>query len=324
MENDKNDLMSYIFPPAPTPPIPPLKDPLLPANVMDENQARMVSEENFKTRVNTYIALNKPKLYILTPCYGSVVYTSYMTCLINTIALFQLYGFKLKYEICNNDSLVPRARNNLIARAMNDPEMTHMLFIDADISWEPLDVLRLVLDNKPIVGGIYPLKHYYFEKLQAHEANPVNIVGDWVNKKRNSALLSGIGWTDTDFVVSNLLNYNVNYISNNIQIDKSLIKIRHLATGFMMIKRGAIENMAKAFPSTKYVDDVSFLHGTENDFAYALFDCGVENGHYFSEDWLFCHRWTQMGGDVYCNISINLVHIGIEHYKGSLACSLLS
>ena len=61
----------------------------------------------------------------------------------------------------------------------------------------------------------------------------------------------------------------------------------------------------------------------ENKYCYALFDCGVEDNHYFSEDWLFCHRWSKMGGKLWIDISINLTHTGVEDYKGSLLSSLL-
>ena len=91
----------------------------------------------------------------------------------------------------------------------------------------------------------------------------------------------------------------------------------------MMIRRDVIENLSTAFPSTKYTDDVSFLKPEENQFAYALFDCGVEDDHYYSEDWMFCHRWTKLGGSVYIDVTINLMHTGIEDYRGSLISSLL-
>ena len=84
----------------------------------------------------------------------------------------------------------------------------------------------------------------------------------------------------------------------------------------MLIKRNVFENLFEAFPSTKYTDDVNFLTEKENEFAYALFDCGVEEGHYLSEDWMFCHRWTKLGGKIYIDISINLSHTGIEDYNG--------
>jgi hypothetical protein len=91
----------------------------------------------------------------------------------------------------------------------------------------------------------------------------------------------------------------------------------------MMIKREVIKKMMKSFPSTKYVDDINFLKPQENEFAYALFDCGVEEGHYFSEDWLFCHRWTKMGNEIWIDVSINLVHSGVEDYCGSYISSII-
>ena len=126
-----------------------------------------------------------------------------------------------------------------------------------------------------------------------------------------------------DLIQFNLLRYNINYLSNSLEITGNLTKVRHLATGFMMIQRCVLEKMMKAFPSTKYVDDVNFLQEHENKYAYALFDCGVEDGHYFSEDWLFCKRWSKMGGDIWLDVSINLIHTGIEDYRGCYVASIL-
>jgi hypothetical protein len=112
-------------------------------------------------------------------------------------------------------------------------------------------------------------------------------------------------------------------LNNTLSIEKNLAKVKHLATGFMMIKRNVIEKMSMAFPSTKYVDDVNFLKPNENEFAYALFDCGVEEGHYFSEDWLFCHRWSKMGGTIWIDVSISLTHTGIEDYRGCYIASMM-
>ena len=120
-----------------------------------------------------------------------------------------------------------------------------------------------------------------------------------------------------------MLEYNVNFLDSTIHVEKNITKVRHIATGFMMIKREVIEKMMVAFPSTKYTDDVSFLLPNENTYAYALFECGVEDDHYYSEDWMFCHRWSKIGGDIYVDVSINLTHIGIESYQGSFISTTL-
>jgi len=283
---------------------------------------------SIEEKVKAFITRENPKLYILTPCFGGVCYINYLTCLINTITLFRQLNFPIQIEFCKNDSLVPRARNNLIARAMTDKEMTHVLFIDNDITWDPVDILKLILSEKEVVGGIYPLKHYDWSKLLVDPQNPYNsnIIQGWLTKKNNSQLKDII--SDERMVQHNLLKYNVNYLENVLEIQNNLATVRHLATGFMMIRRPVIEQLIRAFPSTKYVDDVNFLKPQENEFAYALFDCGVEEGHYFSEDWLFCHRWTKLSkeGDkkeIWMDVSIQLTHTGIEDYAGSYVSTIM-
>ena len=313
----------------PEPEIIPLKEPTgtfpvpLDNNESDTNVS--ITEVNdFNKIILEYIKQNKPMLYILTPCYGGTCFVNYMLCLMATIAFFNKIGFPLNIEFCKNDSLVSRARNNLVAKAMANPATTHILFIDADISWDPLDIIKLVLSSKPLIGGIYPLKRYEWNKLLKDPQNPfnTNIVQSVLNRKNASQLSSLI--SDETALQANLLKYNVNYLDTTLCIENNLAKVRHIATGFMMFERNVIERMSMSFPQTKYVDDVGFLSGKENDFAFALFDCGVIEGHYFSEDWMFCHRWSKLlGGSIYVEVSINLSHTGTEDYKGSYIASII-
>ena len=277
----------------------------------------------FQINLTDYLSKNNPVVYLLTPCFASICYVNYVHCLMATIELFRKYNIELVVEFCRNDSLVSRARNNLVARAMANPKMTHIIFIDNDISWDPQDILKLIISDKNIVGGIYPLKNYNWSDLLANKKNPTNpnVVSDIIKRKNASQFKDII--SDENMIQYNLVRYNVNYLNNTLNIEKNLAKVNHIATGFMMIKRTVIEKMSKAFPSTKYVDDVNFLKPEENEFAYALFDCGVEEGHYFSEDWLFCHRWTKMGGSIWMDVSIALTHTGIEDYKGCYITSMI-
>ena len=279
--------------------------------------------QSFEDRVSEYLSKNKVCLYILTPHYGGMCHVTYMRSLMKTQDRLRELGVELHIEFCNNDSLVSRARNNLVARAMSNTNMTHMLFIDNDITWDPDSILKLLLAEKPVVGGIYPLKHYNWEKLV--NTNPetpnVNVVQNWIDRKNQSMFKDAI--PDVDLIHHRLLSYNLNLATNTMHIENNLTKVRHIATGFMMIKRKVIEKLQQAFPSTKYVDDVGFLQPDENKHAYALFDCGVEEGHYFSEDWLFCHRWTKMGGEIHVEVTINLNHTGPVDYRGCYLASII-
>jgi hypothetical protein len=274
-------------------------------------------------KIAEYVKQKNPNVYILTPCYGGQCFVNYVHCLLATIDLFRKLNIDLRVEFCKNDSLVSRARNNLVARAMSDPKMTHFIFIDADISWDPMDIIKLLISDKQLIGGIYPLKHYEWKDLVVDKTNPYNsnVIQSWINRKNQSQFKDVI--TDESLVQQKLLKYNVNYLGNTLTIDQNLAEVRHLATGFMMIKRDVISKMSRGYPSTKYVDDVQFLRAEENEFAFALFDCGVEDGHYLSEDWLFCERWRKMGGQIFIDVSISLTHTGTEDYRGCYISSLI-
>lgn len=280
-------------------------------------------EISFEDRVKKYIEKNRIKLYILTPCFASICYINYVMCLMNTKELFTSLNIPLNIEFCRNDSLVSRARNNLIARAMTDKDATHFLFIDNDITWDPIDILKLLIADKELVGGIYPLKNYDWSRLVKDPQNPYNsnVVQSLINKKNQSQFSKMV--SDEEMIQHNLLRYNINYLGQYLEITNNIAKVKHLATGFMMIRRKLLASMMQAFPSTKYTDDVNFLRPEENAMAYALFDCGVEDGHYYSEDWLFCDRWSKMGGDIFIDVSINLTHTGIEDYRGCYISTIL-
>jgi hypothetical protein len=202
-----------------------------------ESQKPQTDENSFEEKVKDFLKKNRVKLYILTPCFASLCYVNYVHCLMSTIELFRRLNIPLKVEFCKNDSLVSRARNNLIARAMTDPETTHIMFIDNDISWDPLDILKLLIAEKDLIGGIYPLKNYDWEKLIKDPQNPYNSnIIQTLIKKKNESQLAGL-ITDTAMIQHNLLRYNINYINQFLEISNNIAKVKHLPTGFMMIRR---------------------------------------------------------------------------------------
>jgi len=267
--------------------------------------------------IKKYIQTKKIQLCILTPCYGSSCNINYVESLIMSINFFKTLNLNYKIYFCHNDSLVSRARNNLMAKAMSDILTTHIIYIDSDIRWDPYDIIKLIMSEKDIIGGIYALKKYNWNKLLIP-----NYVSILIDNKRNTQLDSLI--SDEKMIQNNLLRYNINYKSEQIEINNNMTEVKHLATGFMMIKREVIEKMMKEYSNTKYKDDVGFLSDTEDKYTYALFDCGVIDNHYYSEDWLFCDRWSKIGGEIWVDITIKLVHYGIESYDGNYLASIIN
>lgn len=293
------------------------------SNIVNDKSILNINDSNFKEQITNYVMYNNPLLYILTPCYGGVCNVDYVSSLLKTINLFKEYNFPLEVLFCPNDSLITRARNNLIAKAMANLKTSHIIFIDADISWDEKDILKLILANKPIIGGVYPIKKYHWNKLIKNPKYPdsSNIVQSMLENYNSSVLQKNIS---TDKIIESLLlDYNLNYLENILHIDRNIAKVKHIATGFMMLQRNMIYQMMIEQYNTKYTDDTGFLNPDENNHAYALFNCGVVNNSYYSEDWWFCDQWSKMGGDIFIDVSIVLTHTGQTKYNGNYLNSLI-
>jgi hypothetical protein len=54
---------------------------------------------------------------------------------------------------------------------------------------------------------------------------------------------------------------------------------------------------------------------------FALFECMIEEGSrlYLSEDFSFCKRWSDMGGEIWGDLQSRLNHVGPTTYYGDLS-----
>jgi hypothetical protein len=217
----------------------------------------------------------KCHLHIGMPCYGGNVSEPTMTSLLRFILLAQQVGLNWSLDTMVNESLVTRARNNLMAKMMTNTSATHFMFIDADIRFQPESILQMMACDKDVIGGLYPKK-----------ALPVNYV---INLKRETKVQGDIFTVDT------------------------------MGTGFLLFKKHVYVQLCAAHPETKYVDDVGLGKQYEPTM-YSIFDCEIdEKGHYLSEDWLFCRRWSALGGEIWAHGKVLLNHIGHYEFVGDLS-----
>jgi hypothetical protein len=53
---------------------------------------------------------------------------------------------------------------------------------------------------------------------------------------------------------------------------------------------------------------------------YSIFDVAIDQrGHYLSEDWLFCRRWSALGGEIWAHGKVLLNHVGHYEFQGDLS-----
>ena len=104
----------------------------------------------------------------------------------------------------------------------------------------------------------------------------------------------------------------VNTLDNGAR-EGDLVEVGTLGTGFMLIKRSVFEQMI-AQGAQKYTDAIG-LTSAENDNQYDFFNCTIDSqGRYLTEDWSFCRRWRELGGTIWADTSIPLVHVGYHRF----------
>ena len=89
-------------------------------------------------------------VFIATPTYRDFA-PGYVVALAGTIAMLEQIG--VHYEFSMRVGMpVADARNALVEQFLNG-SCSDILFIDADMGWAPLDVLRLLSSGRAVVGG---------------------------------------------------------------------------------------------------------------------------------------------------------------------------
>ena len=240
-------------------------------------------------------------LVVATPCFGGQVSSIYASSIFQLqSAVRSMSNMDLKIELRDGDALITRARANLMTLFLDDPAATHLLFVDADIGFTPDQVFRLIESGADMVAGVYPIKRVNWDKAKrAIEARRPNVPA--------AALDYVLEINDPDHVA----------------VVNGFTRVRYAGTGFLMIRRHVFEKMCAhpAYAPLQFFREHSLdaLAGSPNRFA--LFECMIDpaTGTYLSEDFAFCKRWTDIGGEIWADLQSRLDHVGPSVFHGEIA-----
>jgi len=238
----------------------------------------------------------RPTLMIATPMYGGMCTGHYVQGLLYTVAKMRELGVNTFWGQMMNESLIPRARNEL-ARIFLERGFDYLMFIDADISFDGDAVAQLMAADRDIACGIYPKKEIDWDKVNAAaaagETNLQQHAGAFVFN-----MTGEVAETDAD----------------------GMIEVRHAGTGFMLIKREVFEFLKPYVPTYRIS---SFKDPVTGEYAKPLthefFATSIDaSGTLLSEDYHFCETFRKHGGKVYANPFIKLDHVGAYVYTGDI------
>jgi hypothetical protein len=185
--------------------------------------------------------LRKKKLFVSTPMYGGMCAGMYTRSMIDLASFCTKHQIECQHHFLFNESLIPRARNYCCDEFMRSG-YDYMLFLDADIGFNPQDVIAMMALQElhpeyDIIGGPYPKKCISWEKIK-------HAVDKGFADKDPNVLERFVG----DFV------FNPKGGQQQIPIGEP-VEVLEIGTGFMMISRSAMERFQAAYPQYMYKPD---------------------------------------------------------------------
>lgn len=183
-------------------------------------------------------------------------------------------------------NLVSWARNRCAEFAMKS-KYDKLLFIDADIQWQPEQIFHLLRSKKRIVGGTYPLKVF-----------PIRLnYGPIINEHTPRGEYDAFEYFD------------------KVSDEAGEFEVFNIPTGFLKIDVDVFEEMAPHMKKYHHRDPMK----QELEYERMFFPVEIdESGNLNTEDWGFCHEARNLGLKLYMNKHCVVDHVGKHTYSATI------
>jgi len=176
-----------------------------------------------------------------------------------------------------NESLIPRGRNTCLATFHFMKQFTHLLFLDADMGLTTEGLVQLLSHDVDVIGA------------------PVQLKG-------------------TDEFGQPVYNIGTVLTKHN----ETLWEVTKVGTAILIISRWAADTIIKAaIEDNRIYRGNPHTRGTKLDIDhYDIFQSGMIEGEYESEDFFFCHTTRGLGIPVYIDPTVKNRHNGMYVFGG--------
>lgn len=96
-------------------------------------------------------------MFVGVPTYSGELHHRFVESYVAAVVFCLLHRVELDLHIVAGSSLIQYARNQLI-REFLETEDTHLMWIDADVGFDPRAIMKLIEHDKDVIGGVYPMK----------------------------------------------------------------------------------------------------------------------------------------------------------------------
>lgn len=183
---------------------------------MNTHDAQDVQDPDLPLRGQQSFDIAGRKVFIAIPAYDFKVSVKMVGALVKFGLASREYGVGFEIGTISGCSVVSRARNLLVSDFLAS-ECDTMLFIDADMTFDPDDIFRLLAwsHNKGIVGGI------------------------GCARKKQATYYTQLDTDEDGDIVMNAMG---------------LVRAKSIGTGFMMVQRRVVETLVQSHPEWEYYD----------------------------------------------------------------------
>lgn len=232
-----------------------------------------------------------PSLLVVTPSLDGNVWHGYLATMIQLQRECNKMGIRFGIRIIYGNSILPMARN-LCVHAFAESDFTHALMLDSDVRVNPMDVIACIALDRDLSA------------LPFSRRNPNwNIASRYteVAAGRNPAAFPTM-LAEANFTLADDYG-NTDEEANRI----GFVKVNRVGTAGMVIKKSLLAKFAAAYPE-RWVMDLDTAKQPRK--LQEIFSYGREDGYFIGEDYEFCDRWREAGGDIWMKLDAKTSHHG--------------
>jgi hypothetical protein len=232
----------------------------------------------------------RPAVLVSVAAYEHKVYWQTLLSFFHLANNAHALPFRMEFALQAN-TFITHARNKAAADVLDDKKYEAILFVDSDMSFEPMEVLVLwhwMKRGFRIVGGNYTFKFIHWELLRA-------------------AALNG---ATADELPGYSAIMNSQLLHPDEQTHDVVKKVEYLGMGLTMIHRSVLETISETYPDRWYDS------GKRREFEF--FDCGqTKLGYFGTEDAYFCKLAKECGFDSYWPTTVRPGHTGVVTFQSA-------
>ena len=201
----------------------------------------------------------------------------YAASMVGTTMVLERLGIKFDYWSVAGNFHMDVVVNSHLQKFLDHPEATDIIIIDTDESWNPQHLVRLLMHEEEAVCGVY---------LQT---NPV--------ERKFPVVLE----TAPD---------DGSQIGKMLPDGNCLLRALKVPSGFLRLKRSALEKYVQAYPDDWYWSDEKKVQ--------IFFQNEVRDHVFHGMDFVFTEKLRKCGVDLWVDPICDVSHWGPAEYRGTL------